>query len=722
MLDRKLEYGIIIASYLLVAMLFFYPLILNPNMVVAGNGGDIYQSEWELWWVPFSLFTLHSNPYSSIFVYYPVGANLATQTLAPLAGIIMYPFQLISLQFELNLILILGFVLSGFFMYLLAYHITKSKEGSFVAGLIYSFAPMHVSQSFGHLQWISIEFIPLLILLLIKMRESQGNNIYKYAILSGIDLLFVTFFGDIEQGIIALLILAVAAVYYILISRKELFVRHIVFGIIIMVAVFVVLGIPFIIPIAGFVTGGGLNNINMQSGIGYNEMYSPDLLAFFIPSYMNPLFKELSSSFNNIYVQDPTERVAYIGYTVMALALFGVYADRKNHFKNTRFIMIAALFFLLLSYGPYLQVNGNVTKIPGLYYALHFIPLLNSFGIATALFLALLASFGVARLKEISKRNSFFAIFLIIVILILIEYNAMPLPHAIGSEYTPMAIPLAYKQIGSIHSNFSVIVLPALPNYFSIEPALYPGMAMFYQTAMKKPLVGGYTTRTNASEQYPMISIPIIQDAYYKQLGINYISLFNESQSNVTLLMLKLYNTQFVSVIRSAYNLTALQGLTAQLESTFGNPVYVSNTTIVFSTANALSSFAPTAPIMYAPILADNPYSIMQPGALLCRNSLSCSAAFKNMWWPTSQYVFFDVYSSRSTQNANLSFNARSYPSQGVFYIYSDGRSIKQFIAGINTTSYSFNMSLPSGFSQIAIVPASNSTILGLNNIAMHFS
>ncbi|MGC8687253.1 MAG: hypothetical protein ACP5RM_00955 [Candidatus Micrarchaeia archaeon] len=726
MMGKKSEYSLLVLAYLLVALLFFYPALFNASMVVPGAGGDAYQSAWELWWVPFSIFTLHSSVYSSSFIYFPVGANLATQTLAPLAGLIMYPFQLISLQFELNLIFLLGFVLSGFFMYLLAYHITKSKEGSFVAGLIYSFAPMHVAQSFGHLQWISIEFLPMLILLLIKMRDSHGNNVYKYAILSGIDLVFVTFFGDIEQGILAFLILAIAMVYYILVSRKEILSRRIVFGAITTLGAFVIFGLPFIIPIASFVISGGLSGVNMQSGISYNELYSPDLLAFFVPSYMNPVLKGVSSGFNYIYASDPTERVAYIGYTVMALAIFGAYSDRKNGFKNTRFIIIAALFFLLLSYGPYLQVSGSITKIPGIYYALHFVPLLNSFrepgrfGIATALFLALLASFGIARIKEITKKNNFYAVFALIVLLVIVEYNAMPVQHSLRSEYTAMMMPLAYKQIGNISGNFSVLVLPALPNYFSTAPALYPGMAMFYQTAMKKPIVGGYTTRTNASEQYPMISIPAVQNAYYQQLGLNYISPFNENASSATVLMLKLYNTRFVSVIRSAYNVTALQGITSQLEGMFGNPIYVSNTTIVFGTSNALDSFSPNAPVLYAPIVAGNPYSEMEPGFELCSN-LYCSASFKSMWWPTNQYMFFDIYSNKSTQNATLSFNAMSYPSQGVFYIYSNGKPINHFVAGTNSTLYSLSISLAEGFSQIAIVPASNRTMLGMNNITMSF-
>ncbi len=87
------EYSLVALAYLLVSMAFFWPLLGGITSTVPGSGGDVFQSLWELWWVPYSLFTLHASPYVTNLIFYPAGANLATQTFAPIAGIFSALFQ-----------------------------------------------------------------------------------------------------------------------------------------------------------------------------------------------------------------------------------------------------------------------------------------------------------------------------------------------------------------------------------------------------------------------------------------------------------------------------------------------------------------------------------------------------------------------------------------------------------------------------------------------------
>ncbi|MGI0081248.1 MAG: hypothetical protein ACRECH_16700, partial [Nitrososphaerales archaeon] len=137
-------------------------------------------------------------------LYYPVGANLITHTLSPLAGLLSFPFQFVNLTFAFNVILLLGFILSCFFGYMLVRHLTQEKYSAFVGGIIFGFSPMHLSQTFiGHLNWTSIEFVPLFVLLFLLMIEKKE---LKYIFGSAISFLLVLFFGDPEQGIMALII------------------------------------------------------------------------------------------------------------------------------------------------------------------------------------------------------------------------------------------------------------------------------------------------------------------------------------------------------------------------------------------------------------------------------------------------------------------------------------------------------------------------------------
>lgn len=154
------KHSLVALAYLLLTVVIFYPMIINITSTVPGIGADTYQSMWDLWWVPYSIFTLHASPYFTSYVFYPLGANLATQTFAPIAGLVSAVFQPLGTAFALNMIFIIGFVLSGLFAYMLAHHITKHDGASFIAGFIYAFSPVHVIHSFGHLQFINIEFIP----------------------------------------------------------------------------------------------------------------------------------------------------------------------------------------------------------------------------------------------------------------------------------------------------------------------------------------------------------------------------------------------------------------------------------------------------------------------------------------------------------------------------------------------------------------------------------
>jgi len=81
-------------------------------------------------------------------------------------------------------------VLAGLFTYMLAYHFTKHRAASFVAGFIYSFSPIHTIQAFGHLQFTNIEFIPLFLLLFVKMIEEKKH---KYAVFAAVSFVLLTF-------------------------------------------------------------------------------------------------------------------------------------------------------------------------------------------------------------------------------------------------------------------------------------------------------------------------------------------------------------------------------------------------------------------------------------------------------------------------------------------------------------------------------------------------
>jgi hypothetical protein len=717
-IDKKQlrECAIVAIAYLLVSMAFFWPLLGNITATVPGSGGDAFQSLWELWWVPYSLFTLHATPYLTSLIFYPVGANLATQTFAPIAGIFSALFQKVSLAFSLNVVFFVGFVLAGFFAYLLAFHLTKNRAASFLAGFIFAFSPIHVMQAFGHLQYINIGFIPLFLLFFIKMFEDGKHS---DAVLAGVSFVLLAFMGDIEQALMTMVIAFFMLAYLLarkhsrrtLLNRKYLM----LFGEMVLTAL--ILGSPAIISIAGSLNPSILGTVNAQASTTYNELYSPDLLSFFIPSSMNGLLGFFSRAAASINAPAAAERTVYAGYTVLALAIVGLFYSYREKFKHTGIIVVPLVFLLLLSIGPYLQVAGALTPLPGIYQIYHQIPLFNvlrepgRFDIAIELFLALLAAFGFAKLegllfvreKPLTKDGKMLLL-AAFVLLLALEYNPWPLSQgALASSYTNAQIPKAYYELGAINSNFSVMVLPALSNDSSVAPELYPGMALYYQTAFKKPLVGGYATRYNTSEIFSIVDIPLADSASYLESGqgMIYASPIVENYTNATLLLLGAYNVGFVPIARQAYNATQLELLSSYMVSVFGQPVYNINNTMVFSTANAIQKSAGKSVVAYTPVLIGSTYSLWQPGWVLCGSSNLCNSTIDGTWFavdPAIVTIYSPVYNKIA-----MRMRALSPSGPKPLAVYFDNQQLAVLNLTGSLANYTLNLTASPGLNQLIL-------------------
>ncbi len=663
------DYLIAVGAYLLITLVMFWYITININGAVPGAGGDPYQSLWELWWTSYAVFTLHASPYFTHLVYFPIGANLATETLMPLASLLTAPLQWISLTFDYNIIFILGYVLSGLFMYMLAYYLTHNKHASFIAGLIFAFSPMHVAQSLGHLNWTSIEFVPLYVLLLLLMIKEKRK---RYMVGAAIALLLVIFFGDPEIGIMAALLTVLILVYYIATDKKEIlntgFAARFA-GLIVIVAL---LGLPFFIPIAAGLSQAG-NSTSELSSIPNNLLWSNNLVSFFLPSYYNGIFNGLSQSYFNqtygltyqgvTYYPAVNEKVSYMGYSVLALVLIALYFDyKKNGFRlnATMLWLLAAIIFGLLSLGPYLQISSDVTGVPGLYLAYRLIPLLNvirepgRFDMIVTLALGVLAALGFVSLTEGRDKQTIELFAAVFIVAILVEYNASPLSASFAATLASnTTMPIAYPQIGALNGSFTTLILPILPDANSSNPELYPGQAMYYETALKKPIIGGYTSRYNLSQYQSVIYLPLTVSAGYLELGdgLVYPTPVLSNSTNTTLIWLASYNVSFISMTRSAYTYDQQATLYNYLSSFLGQPVYQSNSTIVFETVDAVSKYLTGNGI--------NAYYLGNwlPGyALFCGTGGSCNATLSELWWGDNEREIV-VYAPEAKQ-VTMSFLA----------------------------------------------------------------
>ncbi len=711
--SKHREYLISGFAYLVIALVMFWNITLNIATAVVNGGGDVYQSLWNLWWTPFSLFVLHQSPYITNYLFYPVGANLVTQTMTPLAGIISWPLQAVSLAFAYNVLFFTSFLLGGVFMYMLAKYITRNKYAAFIAGLIFAFSPMHIAQGYSHLQWTITEFIPLFTLFFLLALRGE-NRRRLYAVLAGICFCLLTFAGDIEQGMIMVVFAVVSLILLVIVERKDVLSKKSLTNMVIIAIVAFVVSLPFLVLILPNVTSGALSNANYLTDVPHNMLYSATLSNFLVPSYYNGIFHNLeiesvNQSYglvynNTMYSADPTEKVAYLGYVALALAVLGIVFEIKKNRASTIYWVAIGVIFVLFALGPYIQLTGTIsTGIPTLYSLYKAVPLFNivrepgRFDVIVTMALAVLAALGIKHLHDLKPHinKNMLLYTAVLAILILIEYNGMPLSSTFANQLSVGAtIPKGYYTMAGVPGNFSVLTLPALPNQYT--GYLYPAVGMFYATATGRPMIGGDATRMNTTQEYSLENVPLIDIANYVQTGQGLIFPYpvQENYSVLTGLWLTEYKTGFVSVDKNAYTPQEYSLLISYMESSMGNPLYQDGNVTVFATSQvtATAGHALTSYIV----------GTWVPGYLFCEGSSYCNLNFSAMWWGDNLRAL-TVLAPRAGV-ADVNFQALSYYRAAGVYLALNGKEVGLLNLTNETAvpqAYSVPLNLSVGFNQL---------------------
>ncbi len=723
------------AIYLFIALVLFYPITANMSHVAPGIGGDVYSNLWGIWWAQYALVHNPGSFWFTHLLFYPIGSSLAYFTFAPLAAILTAPFQAVSITFAYDVIFFLGFLISGLGMFILADYVVKNEYAAFFAGIVFAFGAWHTAAAVGHLDWMIIGWIPLALYFFIRMIKDVHK--YQYGIGLGACFIFAMFMGDVEQGIMTVLMLVVVFLIYLVYpGTRHLFKNRkfwAALGISVIAAL--VIGSWGLIPILqGYTAPGAASNINSRNTLANDAEWSSPILSFLLPSPYNGLLYGLTNSYSSIYSVDPNERVAYIGYTVILLAILGIW---KN-FKATRLWLAVAIFFGWMVLGPYVQLGNYVSSgLPGIYYAYHFIPGFSvvqeadRFYAIFSIAIAMLAAFGMKVLADKfhtpAKKNSYIlAVVIVFTLLFLVESTGIMHGSFAKANTTYVTVPPFYKALGSVNANFSVLQLPIILNNLVPRPDLAAGQASFYTSASHKPILGGYGGRFNTSQLLITYSIPLAVAVSNLQLGnFSYESSVNENYTYASLLSLYNYNTEFVVINEQAFNSTELSQLEAYSVKTFGQPVYADNQTIAFSTKTAINASLWRSYAAFPFVLDWSNFNAFLNGTNV------------GLWQPTSPglvSVFAPYISSANATakansfvqysiNTTVGFDAAAVNGPVKLTIGTPtSQTTYQALASFNLTpslrAYSFNVTMPSGPQGMQLLfLASGSGTAGLTNI-----
>jgi hypothetical protein len=384
-----------------------------------------------------------------------------------------------------NLALLLAITLSGLGAYWLALHVCGRPGPAFVAGLIFTIAPYHLTKIWdGQLELIATQWLPLYALFLLRGAE---RPCYRDALAAGVFLALIGY-----TSLYYLLFTAVFSAAFALIwliwragpgERAALALR---LGLAALVGALLLL--PILLPILR-----GAGGPPSQGGPVSQMLIvrSANLLDFFLPSSLHPLWGPSVLRLGPIWHPDISAWNVALGYTALALAALGCAVRWRDAWPW----LALALLGMVLALGPVLSIGGLRTGLPMPYALLLRLPGMRlaqrpgHFVVITCLALVPLTAYGLSQLADRARRPG----------LALMLAAALVACESITPPLTLQRtdVPPAYAQL--VGRPGALLILPTQEdNSYSLRGQLLHG----------RPIIGGYLARTPTNifaEHLPVI-------------------------------------------------------------------------------------------------------------------------------------------------------------------------------------------------------------------------
>lgn len=478
------------AAFFAITCLMTYPLILAPHRNIIGLGGDGLVWAWNLSWTRHALLVDHEIPFFSDHVYRPYGTaflhfphTFFYGFIYTLAGWIHPNPVLWS-----NGFIMATFVITALGTFMLARQVSGHTAGAFVAAVIFAFCTYRLVRVLGHLNILCGEWIPWYLFFLVRAMQTNHRRHYL-----GMALAFTfSVWNDYYQALFILMFTGVflASAPWLQLHRgwtiRERF-RSAIPGIVVLAVVLAPL-------VWGIIVTLMTREITPAPGA---DRYYVTPLNYLLPGAHHRLLRPwLLDFYEHAMPGNPVEASIYLGYTALALALWGAFRSRaKNRFYL--YFALCAAVFILFSFGKSLRLYGLGWEIPMPYALFVKIPFFEDFRVPSRfggmvpLCVGVLAAFGVRAIdRRLHRPWLKIGVPAVLVLLVLLENTHAPWP-----EYSSAIKP----QIEG--SQFiETIKNDPVPGAVLNFPVSYNNInAVWYQTYHHRSIVTGIHNRPHPS-------------------------------------------------------------------------------------------------------------------------------------------------------------------------------------------------------------------------------
>jgi hypothetical protein len=478
--DRRLKQSNLLAASIFLGMTLIslwplplhifsrLPLLpLDAKVMTVPGDGDPYMFCWNLWWVKGWILNQHPLLFTNL-IHHPFGVTLAGHTLSIANGLLAFPLiDLAGVTGAYNLLLILHALVTGWAVFRIILELNGSVLGGLIGGEISIFWPARIIHGLAHLNFAATSWIPLFILFMLYAIRRR-NRIYilaaalALAAAGATDWHYLLFLGIISPFIL------------LMPSNRTLLARILHLAI-----PWIIAGI-LLIPLAKPLLDGksGIEARDQEE----REKFSIRIASLFIPSPVNPLWKNAVGDYYDRLPGNVVESVGYLGVVPLILLIAGLL------FGNPvcRIWMSATILLILLALGPTLFMDDKSIRMP--YRLLELIPGIDlartpgRFMIPAGMTIAIGAGISFSLLKRFWRSERICGI--VVSLLILLDFLPLPVPLAQAS------IPGIYNEIRrEPHYSKETTALMEIPSHWNIR------LPQFYQTAHGIPITSGFVSR-----------------------------------------------------------------------------------------------------------------------------------------------------------------------------------------------------------------------------------
>jgi hypothetical protein len=360
---------VVITGYIVIGIAAFWPEYPGISQRLFGADSDFAQSVWFLNWAPHAL-DRGLNPFFSNAIFVPTGVNLTQSTASPLLGLLTAPFaQILSPVVRANALMVLGMPLSATAAFVVLRRWKVWVPAAAIGGLMYGFSPYMVGQSIGHVELIFVPLPPFIALTIVSILQRSAS---PWRLGTQLGLLVVAQYLISPEVLATVGLFTAAALICVAVSRwaeiAEMAHRLWEPVAIALVLAAVLLTYPIWMLLAG--------PQHFTGSLPTTNGYHSDLLSALVPGPEQRVSLGLRSLGMRLDARsNPTEAGGYVGPPLLILAGFLVWRSRRTpRMQLTAVLLLGAV---VLSFGPYLFVDGHSTHVPLPFLLLDHLPLVD---------------------------------------------------------------------------------------------------------------------------------------------------------------------------------------------------------------------------------------------------------------------------------------------------------------------------------------------------------